>query len=450
MVERLNDLPTERKMYSGLKTVFMENDIPENEKGPAPAQFEVPFSAEDESYTSSSIILPAEPKDVSEEIKTIVKNVTESEDIANTFALADWKYADEEPLSELKTPGFFAQAFPSIFTGATCDFTHKPLVTVGLDEWIKHIYFQKDNRVSKHPFLKFFLYNLSLRKKALNNGNFLVAQQLTDSHISIEELQERFNNNDHSIPKKIIRMGSNLVNSDPYWNRCKRELDALLFFRRYSIGDLPSYFHTNSMAELHWAPLRQLLAKYLSSTCEDTYDGILNKLNTDMHFLRRTVLQNLHIATLYFESRTINYYNTVAKELFDLTDYWFRFEFAKSRGQIHSHGLIFAETHAKNIEQALDINGPSSDQEKAQALYRWLQTHEEDSIGIFSPGFVSMHPAGGSQVTAEDESQVWIPNKEKWPKPEGTQDPPKIDPLNLIMSDYCTTPEKVRELYLYL
>ena len=130
IVERLNNLPTEREEYSGLKTVFMENDIPENEKGPAPAQFEVPFSADDESYTSSSIILPAEPKDVSEEIKTIVKNVTGSEDIANTFALAEWKYADEEPLSELKTPGFFAQAFPSIFTGATCDFTHNPLVTV--------------------------------------------------------------------------------------------------------------------------------------------------------------------------------------------------------------------------------------------------------------------------------------------------------------------------------
>ena len=43
------NLPTERE----LKTVFMENDIPENEKGPGPTQFKVPFSADDESYTSS-------------------------------------------------------------------------------------------------------------------------------------------------------------------------------------------------------------------------------------------------------------------------------------------------------------------------------------------------------------------------------------------------------------
>ncbi|XP_066914213.1 uncharacterized protein [Clytia hemisphaerica] len=204
------------------------------------------------------------------------------------------------------------------------------------------------------------------------------------------------------------------------------------------------------MAELHWAPLKQFLAKYISSTCEITYDNILNKLNTDMHYLRRTVLQNLHIATLYFETRTINYYNTVAKELFNLTDYWFRFEFAKSRGQIHSHGLIFSETQAKNIEQALDIDGLSSDQEKAETLYKWLQTHEEDTDTIFSPGFVSMHPAGGFQENGQDGSKVWIPNKEKWAKPEGTQEPPEINPLNLIMTEYCTTPEKVKKLYLYL
>ena len=177
---------------------------------------------------------------------------------------------------------------------------------------------------------------------------FLVSQQLTDSHISIGELQDRFNNDDHSIPRKIIRMGANLVNSDPYWNKCKRELDAFTFYRRHVKKDLPCYFQSASIAEFHWIGLKLLLAKYLSAIDSkgESVETYLKKMN-DMHFNRQIVLQNLHIVTLYFQARTINFYNTVGVELFNADDYWFRFEFAKSRGQIHSHGVLFSENHYK-------------------------------------------------------------------------------------------------------
>ena len=115
------------------------------------------------------------PENISEEIKQIVKRLTWSDKIANTFALAEWEYADADPLAELKTPGYFSQAFPTVFIGGSCDFTHNNLVSVELDEWIKHIYFQGDSRVANHPTLKFVLLNLSLRQKALKNGIFLVS-----------------------------------------------------------------------------------------------------------------------------------------------------------------------------------------------------------------------------------------------------------------------------------
>ena len=449
MKERLETLPNERDEYPGLKTVYTEKEIPESEKGPAPDQFEVPLSESDESYTTSSITLPAEPKNISDEIKTIIEKLTGSKDIADSFALADWEYVDEEPLSELKTPGFFAQAFPTVFIGASCDLTHNSLVSLDLDEWISHIYYQRDSRVSNHPTLKFFLHNLSMRQKALNNGNYLVSQQLADSHISINELQERFANDDHSIPRRIIRFGSNLVNSDPYWNRRKRELDAFLFFRRHIVGDLPVYFHTNSMAELHWDPLKQLLAKYISKTESSTYEDVYRELNSNAHYLRQAILKNLHIVTTYFEARSINYYNTVAKELFNLTDYWFRFEFAKARGQIHSHGIIFSESHAKMVEDALDIDGSSSEEEKAKALLRWLQTTELDTQELFSPGFVSMHPAGGTLVN-DNSCNQWVPNKEQWAKSEGSQTAPAEDPLSQYVTEYCNTPQELHSFYIYL
>ena len=83
-------------------------------------------------------------------------------------------------------------------------------------------------------------------------GSFLVAQQLNDTHISIDELQERLNNDDSSIPRKIIKISANLPNTDPYWMARRQELEAMTFFRRKEKSDLPAYFHTNSMAELHW------------------------------------------------------------------------------------------------------------------------------------------------------------------------------------------------------
>ena len=96
---------------------------------------------------------------------------------------------DQPPLNELKTPGFFAMAYPTIFINGTCDFTTPKLVTMEYDHFVEHIYFNKDNRVSKHPFLKYFLHNLGLRVKALKQGSFLVAQQLQDAHLTIPELR---------------------------------------------------------------------------------------------------------------------------------------------------------------------------------------------------------------------------------------------------------------------
>ena len=71
------------------------------------------------------------------------------------------------------------------------------------DHFVEHIYFNKDNRVSKHPFLKFFLYNLGLRMKALKQGSFLVAQQLQDANLTIPELRANLENEDESVTRNI-------------------------------------------------------------------------------------------------------------------------------------------------------------------------------------------------------------------------------------------------------
>jgi len=130
--DRLEQLPIERDQYPYLKIVHTEKEIPEEEKGPAPNQFEIPYLPSDETVTTSGITCPLDPKDVDSELKNILQRLTGNNDFGQV-GVAEWDFTNGTPLSELKTPGFFAQAFPSIFVNGSCDITYNKLVSIELD-----------------------------------------------------------------------------------------------------------------------------------------------------------------------------------------------------------------------------------------------------------------------------------------------------------------------------
>ncbi|XP_066920537.1 uncharacterized protein [Clytia hemisphaerica] len=160
-------------------------------------------------------------------------------------------------------------------------------------------------------------------------------------------------------------------------------------------------------------------------------------------FYEKSVLENQHITTHYFAARTINYYNTVMRTLLQSDTFWFRFEFAKGRGQIHSHGVLFSEQHAKIVEDCLNCG----EEDKANQLYNWLQSETNNTDEIFSPMFTSLHPAGGSEVIGENGEREWIPNKEGWAPPEGTRNPPEYDPLGVPILQTCNEENDLNELH---
>ena len=92
----------------------------------------------------------------------------------------------------------------------------------------------------------------------------------------------------------------------------------MTFFRGKEHGDLPAYFHTNSITELHWVPFIKLLAKYIAMQDKLNEEELRNDFIHNPQNLRRNVLENLHITTSYFDARTKNYYNTGCTELFQL------------------------------------------------------------------------------------------------------------------------------------
>ena len=97
----------------------------------------------------------------------------------------------------------------------------------------------------------------------------------------------------------------------------------------------------------------ELLIKYHVKCTNEEENEVRNKLTTDFKFRRELIFNNLHIVTSYFDVRTINYFSTVVKQLFQYNDVWWRYEFAKSCCEIHSHSIICSLKHARKVHDAL-------------------------------------------------------------------------------------------------
>jgi len=69
-----------------------------------------------------------------------------------------------------------------------------------------------------------------LRKRAIENSNFIVNQKLGDAHISVSDIKEKLQDGDNSIAKKIIYLSSNLRGTAQCWAQKAKELRFLVQF----------------------------------------------------------------------------------------------------------------------------------------------------------------------------------------------------------------------------
>ena len=83
-----------------------------------------------------------------------------------------------------------------------------------------------------------------------------------------------------------------------------------------------------------------------------------------------------------------------------------------------------------------DGKGNKNTNEAASELHDWLQTDLQNTDNLYSPNFVSMHPAGGEEETDDAGNRLWVPNKSEWPKPDGSYEPPDYNPLSEKPSDH--------------
>ena len=149
----------------------------------------------------------------------------------------------------------------------------------------------------------------------------------------------------------------------------------------------------------------------------------------------KAVQENTHVVVSYFDARTQSYHEKIIKEVFGVSDYWYRYEFAKSRGQIHWHQLSWRGDRDPHMLLNSAREDGCDEEEYVSRLSTWV----EDKFAMSAS-----HPAG-----KDDEGN---PNREFWPPPEGTAQPVTHDqdPLVKMLMDVSATQDAVLEDYLQL
>ena len=429
--ERLNKLPLDAECDGVPSVEFSEDTVHNNDLGPAPEQID---TGECEGNTNSSVLLPDAPLSIQTEINNVVQDVlgNDAEVSSNRQGTCTipWPTRDNIPVSEYTTANFFTMAFPALFPYGYADlFSNRPRTCSSMSDWADHLLWYKDGRFAHHQYFKFVVHNMIMRKRAAENAKFIVNQKLGDSHLTVADLKEQLKSGNQSIGKKIFYFGTSLRGTTQYWAQRGRELRALIQYKINQGDGLPSYFCTASCAEFHFKPLHRLLSMYIEATTGKPVDL------SDRNQLFQALQHNTHIVAKYFDLRTQSYFKEVMSPVFNVNAYWYRQEFAKSRGMVHWHGLCWRSDKQPHQLLFEAVQNGLSDDNCANRLAQWA----EKNIGM-----TALHPAGKDE-TGES-------RKDMWPPPEGNAPPPpeEKNPLLKLLLDVSSSQASLLEDHLLL
>ena len=282
--------------------------------------------------------------------------------------------------------GYWSMAFPVLFPYGLADISAgRADSKVKLADWAEHLLWYKDGRFAAHPYWKFVVMNRIMREQAKGQASFFVGRRLGASVPSVGELKRRVQNNDTSILRTCVAYAANVRGTNPYWYERHQELDALVKFMVWKGKGLPSFFMTGSMAEFHHMPMIKHLQEFLRQKHELAGEPVPDILNNRV--LRKVMVKRYsHFVVRFFMEKTKIWIEEVLGPVYGVENYYVRFEFAKSRGQIHFHLLAWRHDRKPHgfvgnrcMEHGFDRHKWQSD------LGDWFQ----------QLGFTCEHPGGG-------------------------------------------------------
>ena len=268
-LDRLRTLPFDGQLNDIHTLEYNSDTIHSNDRGPAADQVN-PGDVVGESV--SSVLLPDLSHDIQKKVENVVQGVVGEHHGSVTVnrrgtISIPWPTRGNIPLSEFTTCNFFTLAFPALFPYGTGDFhSNRPRTCQSMADWAEHLLWYDDGRFARHPYFKFVVHNMIMRKRAVEQSSFVVRQQLGDEHLTVTDLKAKLQSEGDCVGAKIMYFGANLRGTSQYWARRAKELRALVQFKINEGSGLPSFFTTGSCAEFHFKPLRRLLGLYLHQT----------------------------------------------------------------------------------------------------------------------------------------------------------------------------------------
>lgn len=249
---------------------------------------------------------------------------------------------DIKPISEHEGTKIFCLAFPWLFPGGYGDIQDSRCTKILPMEWAHNLLYYEDGRFATDKLWSFFTLNYIYRRRNQSQSQFFCKNILGNERTTMEELQDQITEGNTSCIDKLLYFSKNIPGSSAYWRGKKAELYSWMNHHIEQGRGAPTVFMTLSCAEYFWPDLKRLLEETIYS-CEG------KKIDLDLNHneLNKALNNYCIVVQEFFHLRVSAFLETIGFHVFGIEHYWGRFEFAKSRGQIHLHLLGIVADAAK-------------------------------------------------------------------------------------------------------
>ena len=254
-----------------------------------------------------------------------------------------WPKVSSEPENEWNGIKIFVNMFPWLFPGGVGDIneTGRHEKSLSFKKWADYLLHYEDGRFAKDRIWCFYTENMRQRRENMASGSFFI-NSFVKSNIpeSVQELQERVQQGDLSFIEKLQYFSQKAHGSDAFWRKQRYEVDSWINYHVENGNGPPTLFLTLSCAEYYWPEVIRLLEERIKMESGGVNSPNLKK-NTKA--LRKAVIDYSIVIQEYFHRRVQIWIETVGKKIFGIKHFWYRHEFARGRGQIHTHMLCILD-----------------------------------------------------------------------------------------------------------
>ena len=275
---------------------------------------------------------------------------------------------EEKAVDEFDTTlDIFCMAFPWLFPGGYGGpFEPNPFNT-GIRQWLENCSYYEDGRFIRDKVFAFYALNYVNRHTNASQGKYYINQHNKEFD-DLEDLQEAIRKGLVSWISKLIYFSSQVKGSVPYWRDQRGKIHTWIDYHIATGKGPPTLFITLSCAEYFWQDINRLLVNRFN------FPDVQNPLTPNAQDGRYNTVKNVNDMTIvvqeYFQKRIKNWLDKIGKPIFKILEYWLRFEFAPTRGQIHCHMLAITE-HNQLLKLAMDKFG--SVKNMTDFLAEWMQ-----------------------------------------------------------------------------